>query len=70
MKNRLLIILVVAAIFPINVFAWQGMPTPMLHVEGRYLKNPNGENVTGLVAREGGIAIRQIGPIRMMLRAC
>jgi poly(3-hydroxybutyrate) depolymerase len=46
MKNRLLILLMVAAIFPVNVFAWQGMPTPMLHVEGRYLKNPNGENVT------------------------
>jgi len=36
----------VAAIFSPNVLAWQGMPTPMLHVEGRYLKNPNGENVT------------------------
>ncbi|MEJ2613274.1 MAG: hypothetical protein P8179_25325 [Candidatus Thiodiazotropha sp.] len=46
MKNKLLILLMIAVIFPVNAFAWLGMPTPMLHVEGRYLKNPNGENVT------------------------
>ncbi|MEJ2427115.1 MAG: cellulase family glycosylhydrolase, partial [Candidatus Thiodiazotropha sp.] len=46
MKNKLLILLIMAVIFPVNAFAWLGMPTPMLHVEGRYLKNPNGENVT------------------------
>ncbi len=25
-----------------NVFAWEGMPMPRLHVEGRYLKDPHG----------------------------
>ena len=35
-----------ASFFSSNIFAWQGMPTPMLHVEGRYLKNPDGQNVT------------------------
>ena len=28
-----------------NVFAWQGMPMPQLHVEGRYLKDPQGNIV-------------------------
>ncbi len=46
MKKQLLILLIVTAILPVQIFAWQGMSTPMLHVEGRYLKNPNGENVT------------------------
>ncbi len=35
-----------ASTFSVNAFAWLDMPTPMLHVEGRYLKNPDGENVT------------------------
>ena len=30
-----------------NVFAWEGMPMPELHVEGRYLKDPHG-NVVNL----------------------
>lgn len=25
--------------------AWVGMPTPPLHVEGRFLKDPSGKNV-------------------------
>ncbi len=28
-----------------NVFAWEGMPMPPLHVEGRYLKDPHGNIV-------------------------
>lgn len=28
-----------------NVQAWEGMPTPKLHVEGRYLKDPHGNTV-------------------------
>ncbi|WP_428253080.1 cellulase family glycosylhydrolase, partial [Gynuella sp.] len=45
-RDKLVILLMLAAVFPAKIFAWQGMPTPMLHVEGRYLKNPAGENVT------------------------
>jgi beta-xylosidase len=30
-----------------NVIAWEGMPTPQLHVDGRYLKDPHG-NVVNL----------------------
>lgn len=26
-------------------FSWYGMPTPFLHIEGRFLKDPNGNNV-------------------------
>jgi len=29
----------------INIFAWVGMPTPKLKVEGRYLKDPHGNTV-------------------------
>jgi hypothetical protein len=28
-----------------NVFAWEGMPTPQLHVEGNKLKDPTGKDV-------------------------
>jgi len=45
MKKKLLIYLMVVVVFPIEMFAWQGMSTPMLHVEGRYLKDPSGKNV-------------------------
>jgi beta-xylosidase len=30
---------------PFNIFAWVGMPTPKLHVEGRYLKDSHGNMV-------------------------
>jgi hypothetical protein len=46
MKKKLLFFLMVVGFFPVQIFAWQGIPTPMLHVEGRYLKNPDGENVS------------------------
>jgi Cellulase (glycosyl hydrolase family 5)/Ricin-type beta-trefoil lectin domain-like/Secretion system C-terminal sorting domain len=42
--NKLLFIFVLGFI-PIQIFAWQGMPTPALHVDGRYLKDPTGKNV-------------------------
>ncbi|MBN2613294.1 MAG: family 43 glycosylhydrolase [Bacteroidales bacterium] len=31
--------------FPLLSFAWEGMPTPRLHTEGRYLKDPHGNTV-------------------------
>jgi ricin-type beta-trefoil lectin protein/cellulase (glycosyl hydrolase family 5) len=30
---------------PTRSFSWNGMPTPPLHVEGRFLKDPSGNNV-------------------------
>ncbi len=45
MKKILLLFLVVIGIFPIQMFAWQGMSTPPLHIEGRYLKDPCGNNI-------------------------
>ncbi len=30
---------------PFSIFAWVGMPTPKLHVDGRYLKDPHGNTV-------------------------
>jgi hypothetical protein len=46
MINALLALLVVvASLFSSNTFALVGTPTPMLHVEGRFLKNPDGQNV-------------------------
>lgn len=38
----------IAALTSINIpsFSYQGMPVPPLHVEGPYLKDPNGKNVT------------------------
>jgi hypothetical protein len=43
--KKLFIFLMIMGIFPVQMFAWQGMPTPTLHVEGRYLKDPGGNNV-------------------------
>jgi hypothetical protein len=40
------VFLALIGLFPIDMFAWDGMSTPMLHVEGRYLKDPSGKNVT------------------------
>ena len=38
--------LVLAVIFHVNItFAWEGMPMPQLHVEGRYLKDVSGHIV-------------------------
>ncbi len=42
---NLLILVLTIGLFPVEIFAWQGMPTPMLHVEGRNLKDPSGNNV-------------------------
>jgi len=42
---KLLVFLVVTGLFPVEMFAWVGMSTPMLHVEGRFLKDPNGKTV-------------------------
>ena len=30
---------------PTRSFSWNGMPTPSLHIEGRFLKDPSGNNV-------------------------
>ena len=35
----------VIGFIPIQMFAWPGMPTPALHVDGRNLKDPCGNNV-------------------------
>jgi len=37
--------LAVILFFTVKIFAWQGMPTPPLHVDGRWLKDPTGKNV-------------------------
>ena len=42
---RLLIFLVISAGFPVKMFAWNGMSTPPLHVEGNKLKDPTGKAV-------------------------
>lgn len=41
----LLIVLMIIGLSPINVFAWEGMPTPPLHVEGNKLMDPTGKPV-------------------------
>src|SRR5665647_233134 len=47
MKTHVLrLCFVLSVLFQINnVFAWEGMPMPQLHVEGRYLKDPQGNIV-------------------------
>jgi hypothetical protein len=42
--SKLLFIFVLGFI-PLQTYAWQGMHTPQLHVDGRYLKDPSGKNV-------------------------
>ncbi len=42
---RVTSIVVAVVAFTISVQAYQGMPTPPLHVEGRFLKDPCGNNV-------------------------
>jgi len=44
-KFRLAILTVIIQLAPAHIFAWQGMPTPQLHVEGRSLKDPHGNIV-------------------------
>lgn len=43
LKKILLIFII--CLLPFHLFAWTGMATPALHVEGRNLKDPNGNNV-------------------------
>ncbi len=48
MKNSLITpIAIVLLLLSFNhtIYAWNGMPTPKLHVEGRYLKDPHGNIV-------------------------
>jgi len=45
MKKLVLIIIVIMGICPVEIFAWQGMPTPPLHVDGRWLKDLTGKNI-------------------------
>jgi hypothetical protein len=49
MKRKLLKLLMVAllTVSAMDVYAWIGSPTPRLHVEGRFLKDPHG-NVVNL----------------------
>lgn len=44
-KLKVLIFLCALGFFPGQLLAWEGMPTPPLHVEGRHLKDPDGNNV-------------------------
>jgi len=43
--TKLLFLLFALGIIPLQSIAWDGMPTPPLHVEGRFLKDPSGKNV-------------------------
>lgn len=42
---KMFILFFVLGLIPMQLFASEGMATPPLHVEGRFLKNPSGENV-------------------------
>ena len=42
---KMFIVALVLGLIPLQLFSWQGMPTPPLHVEGRFLKDPSGKNV-------------------------
>jgi hypothetical protein len=44
-KIKKLLIVFIIGLMPVEIFAWQGMPTPPLHVDGRFLKDPCGNNV-------------------------
>ena len=39
------ILLIIVLGFALPSFSWEGMPMPRLHVEGRYLKDPQGKTV-------------------------
>lgn len=46
MNSRFLLLLSFVFFLSVDmVFAWEGMPTPRLHVEGRYLKDTHGNTV-------------------------
>ncbi len=47
MRNILksLVFIAIIGVLPAEMFAWQGMPTPPLHVEGNKLKDPTGKDV-------------------------
>jgi hypothetical protein len=41
----MIILFMILGLNTTQVFSWNGMPTPALHVEGRFLKDPSGNNV-------------------------
>ncbi|MBN1181494.1 MAG: carbohydrate-binding protein, partial [Bacteroidales bacterium] len=45
LKLTQIVAVVIIAIYPIMGLAWQGMPTPALHVDGNKLKDPTGKEV-------------------------
>ncbi len=45
MKTRLLFCISFLFILSVEIFAWENMPTPRLHVEGRFLKDTHGNTV-------------------------
>jgi hypothetical protein len=45
MKKIYLSFLVLVGLVPFQLSAWEGMPTPPLHVEGNQLKDPTGKSV-------------------------
>lgn len=44
-KLKILIFFFLLGLISTPSFSWDGMPTPPLHVEGRFLKDPSGKNV-------------------------
>ncbi len=42
---RIAFLIAFITLFDFRVFAWEGMPTPPLHVEGNQLKDPTGKSV-------------------------
>jgi hypothetical protein len=45
MKEIKKFFLLITVFLPIYVYGWPGMPLPALHVDGRYLKDPCGNNI-------------------------
>jgi hypothetical protein len=45
MRKLKILMLSILGFMPLKMFAWPGMPTPVLHVEGKYLKDPCGNTV-------------------------
>jgi len=43
--NKILLIVLVIILPTFKIYAYEGMPTPPLHVEGQYLKDPHGNKV-------------------------
>ncbi|MBN2613299.1 MAG: RICIN domain-containing protein [Bacteroidales bacterium] len=44
-KLKKALIAVFIGMIPVQIYAWPGMPTPVLHVDGKNLKDPCGNNV-------------------------